>query len=173
MRITKGATDTSHKIIDDFLPEENFKIIREFMMSRHIEWFYNPDVNYEGQISDDNLFYMTHLFYYDYTPQSHHFKIVFDNLLKFMDIKSLIRVKGNLYPNQNVKKENGMHTDFNWPHKGAIFYINSNNGRTLLRNNVKIDSVANRLLLFNSQLEHDSENCTDEKVRVNININYF
>ena len=43
-----------------------------------------------------------------------------------MDIKSLIRVKGNLYPNQNVKKENGLHRDFDWAHKGAIFYINSN-----------------------------------------------
>jgi hypothetical protein len=173
MRITKGATDTSHKIIDDFLPEENFIAVKEFMMGKDIPWFYNPDVNYKDQESEDNLFYMTHLFYFNNAPQSHRYDIIHNNLLKFMNIKSLIRVKGNLYPNQNVKKENGLHRDFDWPHKGAIFYINTNNGRTILRNNVKIDSLANRLLLFNPSLEHDSENCTDEKVRVNININYF
>tara|TARA_R110000751_G_C13756252_1_gene478778 strand:- start:1149 stop:1655 length:507 start_codon:yes stop_codon:yes gene_type:complete len=168
MRLTKGSTNTSHQVIDDFLPQENFKLLKDLMLGKKIPWFYSPDDN-----SGDFLFYMTHSFYHSNTPTSPHFNTVYDNLIKFINIKSLIRVKGNMYPNQKIKKENGIHRDEEWEHKGAIFYINTNNGRTLLRNDVKINSVANRLLLFNPSLEHDSENCTDEKVRVNININYF
>jgi hypothetical protein len=42
-----------------------------------------------------------------------------------------------------------------------------------LKDGTKIDSVENRILFFNPSEEHDSENCTDEKTRINININYF
>ena len=89
------------------------------------------------------------------------------------NLRSLIRVKGNLYPNQNVKKRNGNHVDDVFDHKGAIFYINTNNGRTIINDKIKIDSVENRILYFNPLTPHDSENCTDQKIRTNININYF
>ena len=29
------------------------------------------------------------------------------------------------------------------------------------------------MLFFDPSIEHDSENCTNDKVRINININYF
>jgi len=37
----------------------------------------------------------------------------------------------------------------------------------------KVESVENRLLLFDPSETHNSTSCTDEKVRVNINFNYF
>ena len=37
----------------------------------------------------------------------------------------------------------------------------------------KIESVANRVLLFDSSRPHSSTRCTDQKVRVNINLNYY
>ena len=90
-----------------------------------------------------------------------------------MKIKSLIRVKANLYPNQSIKEINEMHVDYDYKHKGAIFSVNTNNGGTLLKDGTKIDSLENRMLFFDASEEHDSVNCTDEKVRVNINLNYF
>jgi hypothetical protein len=66
-----------------------------------------------------------------------------------------------------------MHIDYKYKHNGAIFSINTNNGGTILKDGTKIDSVENRILFFNPSEEHDSENCTDEKTRINININYF
>jgi len=42
-------------------------------------------------------------------------------------------------------------------------------GRTLS----KVESVANRLVEFDSNLEHTGSSCTDENIRVVINLNYF
>ena len=165
--------DKKHQVIDNFLPEHNLKAIQNLMLGKDFPWFYTPDVNFLNKDSPSHLFYFTHLFYHNSVPTSHLYETIGTNLLSFIDIKSLIRVKGNLYPNQGVQKLNGSHKDFSYSHKGAIFYLNTNNGRTLLGDNIKIDSVENRLLLFDPSIEHDSENCTDQKIRSNININYF
>ena len=43
----------------------------------------------------------------------------------------------------------------------------------ILEDGTKVDSVANRLLLFNSSLNHNSSTTTNAKGRYNININYI
>ena len=91
-----------------------------------------------------------------------------------MDVISLYRVKGNFYPNVGKHSENKPHIDFSFKHKGAIFYINTNNGYTLLnKGKTKIESIENRILFFDSTKTHNSTHCTDDHARVNININYF
>jgi hypothetical protein len=165
--------DKKHQVIDNFLPEHNLKAIQDLMLGEDFPWFYTPNVNISDKNISSHLFYFTHLFYYNNVPTSHLYEKININLLSFMDIKSLIRVKGNLYPNRGIKELNGFHKDLFYSHKGAIFYLNTNNGKTLLGDNIKIDSVENRLLLFDPSIEHDSENCTDQKIRSNININYF
>ena len=162
-----------YKVIDNFLPKDNFNLIKETIFGNNFNWFYHSEINYKGVHSPDMLFYFTHLFYHHNQPSSMFFDLINKNLISFLDVKSLIRIKGNLYPNQHTKKENGFHTDYDFSHKGAIFYLNTNNGRTILNDKTKIDSVENRILFFDPSLSHDSENCTDQKVRVNININYF
>jgi hypothetical protein len=162
-----------YKVIDNFLPIDNFNLIKETVFSNNFNWFYHSEVNFEGVHSPDMLFYFTHIFYHYNQPLSVFFDLINKNLISFLDVKSLIRIKGNLYPNQHIKKENGFHTDYVFPHKGAILYLNTNNGRTILDNDVRIDSIENRILFFDPSIPHDSENCTDQKVRVNININYF
>jgi LmbE family N-acetylglucosaminyl deacetylase len=37
----------------------------------------------------------------------------------------------------------------------------------------EIKSIENRVLLFDPSTEHHSTTCTDQKVRININFNYF
>jgi hypothetical protein len=162
-----------YKIIDNFLPKENFKAIKSLMFSDEFNWFYRPDVNFTGKDSSNMLFYFTHVFYSRNIPNSPFFNFIQENLLSFIKMNSLIRVKGNLYPNQGIKKINGSHVDYEFTHRGAIFYLNTNNGKTLLNDKIKIDSVENRILYFDPSIKHDSENCTDQKVRMNININYF
>ena len=162
-----------YRVIDNFLPKENFELIKKTVLGDNFNWFYHPHINYPNQNKEDMLFYFTHLFYGYDKPLSPFYDLINKNLISLLNVKSLIRIKANLYPNQHIKQLNGYHTDYDFPHKGAIFYLNTNNGRTLLNDNIKIDSVENRILLFNPHLLHDSENCTDQKVRVNININYF
>lgn len=161
-----------YKVVDNFLPKKNFTTIKNLIFGSNFNWFYRSDVNFNKIESPNMLFYFNHLFYKT-VPYSEAFSIINENLLSFMEIKALIRVKANMYPNQRLKIENGFHTDYNFSHKGAILYLNTNNGRTILNDKIKIDSIENRILFFDPSIPHDSENCTDQKVRVNININYF
>ena len=55
----------------------------------------------------------------------------------------------------------------------SIFYINTNNGYTIFEDGTKVESVANRLLTFPTNMKHTGTSCTDEKTRIVINFNYF
>ena len=78
-----------------------------------------------------------------------------------------------MYPSTPVITHHEPHVDLEYEHKGAIFYINTNNGVTVLEDGTEIESIENRLLLFDSSKKHNSTSCTDAKVRVNINFNYL
>ena len=52
-----------YKVIDNFLPKENFNKIKEVVLGSNFNWFYKPDVNYPGKNSPNNLFYFVHMFY--------------------------------------------------------------------------------------------------------------
>ena len=79
----------------------------------------------------------------------------------------------NLYPNTEKVYEHEMHQDFDFSHKTAIFSINTCDGYTKLEDGTKIDSVANRILLFDASKEHCSTTTTNVSTRINININYI
>ena len=118
-------------------------------------------------------FYFTHNFYKDLKPQSSFFPML-DNLLNKLKIKSLIRIKGNLHIKSDKFKYNNFHTDYSFTHKGCILYINDNNGFTYFKeSDKKVKPKANRIVLFDPSIEHKSSRCSDSKIRVNININYF
>jgi len=160
-----------YKVIDNYLPKEQFEAIRDMMINnRELSWFYHSAVTYENQT--DSNFYFTHVFYINSMVSSNFFNRLAPLITK-INPKALLRVKGNLYTNigNHIKDED--HTDFNFEHKGAIFYINTNNGPTVLDDGTEIEAVENRILFFEPHKMHNSFYCTDQKVRVNININYF
>ena len=78
-----------------------------------------------------------------------------------------------MYPNTETLHEHGTHIDLPFSHKAGILSINTCDGYTKLEDGTKIDSVANRMLLFDASTLHCSSTTTDQPVRVNININYF
>ena len=78
-----------------------------------------------------------------------------------------------MFPNTEKLHEHGMHVDYDYPHKAAILSINTCDGYTKLEDGTKIDSVANRMLIFDGSTLHTSTNTTDQTVRININFNYF
>ena len=101
---------------------------------------------------------------------------IYDKLLpvvRKLGGESLIRIKGNLYPNTETLHEHPMHTDFPFSHTSAILYLNTCDGYTKLVDGTKIDSIANRILLFDASKKHCSTTTTNVSARINININYF
>jgi hypothetical protein len=172
MNTEKELTRMQYEVIDNYLPQEQFEVIKNIMMGSDLPWYYNPNVVQPNEDKYVNSMYFTHTFFNTALMGSNFFNLIFP-ILEKMNVKALIRAKGNMYPNVGSLLENDRHVDFDFPHKAAIFYINTNNGPTTLEDGTKIDAVSNRILFFDPSKEHCSTHCTDQKVRVNININYF
>ena len=166
---------SNYKIIDNFLDKKVLYQIKEVLESQRFHWFFCDEVSTKEKKGKDN-YYFFHDFYVrvDGVPQpiSNYFKLVLPILNK-IEVKALIRVKANLYTYAGTQIEHGFHRDQTYSHKGAILTINSNNGYTLFKDGTKIESIENRLLLFDPSEEHSSATCTDSAKRINININYF
>ena len=54
----------------------------------------------------------------------------------------------------------------------SILYLNTNNGWTAIKGYGKVERVANRMVIFDSNLQHSGVTCTDKNRRVVINFNY-
>ena len=55
----------------------------------------------------------------------------------------------------------------------SILYLNTNDGYTIFEDGTKIESVENRLVTFDSHIKHSGTSCTNQKVRLVLNMNYF
>lgn len=160
-----------YQILDNFLDKEVFESLQMSLIGDHFPWYFQNNVALDKQ---EHLkeYYFTHVIYDNHIPQSNFFQNLIP-LLEKIDIKSLIRVKINLYPNIGNFIINQPHTDYTYPHKGAVFYVNTNNGYTIVDSDNKIESIENRILFFDPAVYHQSTHCTDEKRRITININYI
>src|SRR6056300_208026 len=107
---------------DNFLTEEEYQKLYEFMSSDNFAWYYTSGITFPDakENANNNLFYMVHHFYNDYMPLSNYFDShilpMFKDKLK---VKSFIRVKGNLYPSQNKLSQHQLHSDYEYEHKAA------------------------------------------------------
>ena len=172
-----------YRVIDNFLPQKEFLKIETATITLspnlldqnqqyNIGWVYTPTVAHKSEVNQSKYFYMSHLVYLKGIILSP----VYDSIVPVLDeleVKALMRIKCNLYPNQGEVHEHEPHVDFEFPHKAAILYINTCDGYTKLADDTKIDSVANRILLFDASTFHCSTTCNDQKARFNINFNYF
>ena len=176
----------TYQIMDNFLSNDDFKKIEKQVMSQEHSWYYGESIADESKCESDA--YFMHLYYMDMpdTIKSKLDKDLQDRLptkvknyylikpiLDKIDYSFLLRVKANLYTQTNDIEHHPDHQDYNFQHMAAIFYVNTNNGLTVLDNGTEVESVSNRLLLFNGASMHHSTSCTDKKRRVNINFNFM
>ena len=160
-------------IIDNFLNEEYFKTVQNHMMGTFYSWHWcdgivDPndgkhqlvnlmfDVESENVILDD--------FYSCIHP-------MLDKINKHVPIKQLLKIKCNFTYKTIEHEHGGLHIDYK-DATTAIFYINTNNGWTNFKNGAKVESIENRLVIFDSNLEHEGVTCTDEIRKMVINFNY-
>ena len=176
-----------HKVIDNFLDEEYFDSLVTLFTDKEDEggtgqqvpWYFMTSIAYPKghekflplRTRDDKLFMMAHMFYDQDVPVSPYYGKLMP-ILEKLKIKCLIRIKANLYPFTETLYEHTMHIDFEFPHKTALLSLNTCDGYTKFKDGTKIDSVANRVLLFDASKEHCSTNTTNVSARINVNINY-
>ena len=177
--------ETPHKIIDNVLPIEEFDKLTKFIV-------FNPQFpltidggvahgpdkdNYNKDKEEDNRnWYASHLSYQNHVPISNSFEPIANILLHIfnaVNLKSLLRIKTNFYPYTHEIFEHSPHKDYDFHCIAGVLSLNTCDGFTRLEDGTKVDSVANRLLLFNSSQNHNSSTTTNAKGRYNININYI
>ena len=171
-----------HKVIDNFLDEDYFDSLvtlftdKEKTGNKEMAWYFQTSISYPKEYDkpepDNKLFYMYHMFYENNAPSSN-FYYNLTPLLDKLDAKFLIRIKANLYPFTETFYEHIMHIDYEFPHKTALLSLNTCDGYTKFKDGTKVDSVANRVLLFDASKEHCSTTTTNVSARINININYI
>ena len=169
-------SQSSYEVIDNFLPQKEFQEIQATIMGesgKSIGWVYNTSITHENKETTWKHFYMTHMVCQSSVITSPLICKSILPVLEKIDAKALIRIKINLFPNSEKIHENKMHADMSFSHRGALFSINTCDGYTKLKDGTKIDSVANRILLFDPSMLHCSTNTSDTTARFNIQINYF
>lgn len=165
------------QIIDNFLPEDQHQHIYNILTNQDtlkfepFAWYLSSSVATTHDTPSNN-FYLYHLFYANDTPSSEYLQML-SSLINQLEPKSLMRIKGNLYPSTSTIIEHDPHVDLDFSHKSAVYYVNSNDGFTILEDGTRIESKANRILLFDASKPHQSTTCTNDKFRVTINFNYF
>jgi hypothetical protein len=160
------------EIIDNFLDNKFFdRIYTNVVLSHHHIWRFSPYLNI-NHTTIDNDCYFESLIFQDKQIYLDNYRL-FEPFWTLLNIKELLRIKANCYPSKEKLIVHSPHVDYPFAHRGAILYLNTCDGFTKLSNGTTVDSVRNRLLLFNAGEKHQSTNCTNCKARFNINFNFF
>lgn len=164
----------AYEVIDDFLPKDQHEMIAEAMLSGDFPWFYNNAIVSEndGEVDTVNNYQFTHNFYSHYSWNSNFSDLVMP-LVEKISPRSLVRIKANLSPVTHEPIDGRWHTDYGFECTTAVYYVNSNNGYTKFRSGHVVESVANRIVIFDSHDLHTGGTATDTKVRCLINLNYL
>ena len=141
-------------------------------------WIYNDAIDYEGE---EGKFQFVHPFYGNCVPCSPNMEFL-DSIIGKINPLAIYRIKANLLTKTPNIVKNEFHIDMGgfedcleklnyWT--TSIFYMNTNNGYTEFEDGTKVESVANRIVSFPSKMKHRGTSCTDAKIRMVINFNYF
>ena len=177
---------SKYEIIDNCLPENEFNTLVNMIIPDSardsnigtIPWNMSIALTTE-QPEDNDDFYFINMAYCNDVPTSELYDILspcLNILVPILKLRSLMRIKANWYPPTTSAYDHTPHTDYGPDFgevKGAILSLNTCDGWTRLEDGTKADSVANRLLLFNSTEIHNSSSTTNPKGRFNINFNYL
>ena len=138
-------------------------------MSENINWFWKNHMT-----GKDNYFF-NHCFYNNDKIESDFFEPFIVPILKKLNSTKVIQVRANLLLKKEKSFQSDFHTDTKLNCNTAIFYINNCNGYTILGNinQIKINSEENKMLIFNSQIEHAGVSQTDCERRIVVNFNYL
>ena len=183
------------KVIDDFMPEDEWTQMRDVVMLPHnaFPWNFAPQTVQEHLMKVDPLdaYQFVHTPYTImssndnpnipprtnipiFEPRSFQLFLPIINNPK-LNCKVLIKMKLNLNPRRSTIMEHGFHVDNDLPKaKTAVLYFNDNNGYTLFeKTGEKVYSKENRIVIFDNHLKHTGTTCTDKKRRVVMNINFY
>ncbi len=159
------------EVIDNFLPSYYFNQLQSTLESGTFPWYYNPGINMEYE---KEHYQFTHVFFDEKSPWNgvaSEYYDMWEYCFQKLGVKKLVRLKANLRPRTTFPRRSGYHIDYE-DVTTAILYMNTNNGWTTFKKGGRVKSVANRIVVFDSNLLHSGVSCTNEKIRMVVNFNY-
>lgn len=170
------------RVVDNFLPTEDFQAIRDMFTHSDTTWNLVPGISANDStaaiLNPLNNYMFAHAVYGNYKAMSNGFDKVHDILIPKLEelgqeYTCIYRVKVNLYPRTEDLQIHPWHTDYNrGPMRGALLMLNTCDGYTGFEDGTTIDTIENRMVFFDSTEKHHSTNCTNQQFRLTMNINY-
>lgn len=155
----------TYKIIDNFLDVSDFEILSDTVLNPNFLWSVQNDE------TETNLF--LELIHYENNKPLSEFYNLLVPIMKKIEVLGLVEIRANMYFSNTYLKSFKKEKKYNFSVGTAIYYINTNDGYTLLEDGSKIESRENRIVLFEESSFYYETNCTDNSCRTNITFNYF
>ena len=158
-----------YQVIDNYFSSYLFNSFRDAVFSDSFPWYFN-DIRETNQYTHAFLHYNKEG-YSSNSPNSAYMDYIYKMGYK-LNVDRFFRIKLNANPSTLFHNREPYHVDVAEKCKTAILYINTNNGYTQFKKGGKVKSVENRVLIFDSTLEHALVTSTNVKRRVVLNLNY-
>jgi len=160
------------KIIDNFLPKEEFLTVRDnLVFNPGFPFFLHRGITKPGDSNND--WFGAHVIYDQGVPTSDVYEEIGNIFFPYFEMRSLLRIKINFYPHTHSVIEHASHVDYDFSHTAAIFSLNTCNGYTKIGNDAIVDSVENRIVFFDGSNQHRSTTTSNQSGRFNISFNYL
>ena len=163
------------EVIDNFLSDYHFKSITNTVLSLDFNWCFNDHVVKQGTGDfqfTHNVFSCRGVNPYPAREFTNNYYLLFQPVLAQLKAQVIYRIKINLTTRTFFHRKSDYHIDNCDSAKTAVLYLNTNNGWTRFKKGGKVKSVANRMVIFDSNQEHSGVTCTNEQRRVVVNFNY-
>ena len=188
-----NSTTSKITIIDNFLDQEKFAQLQNLVMGANFYWElgdekvpwggHQPELGEwqdQRELIEKYNYQLTHSLYDRgvdgiKSPCYKDFSCFLQNINMF----SLVRLRATLnHRTENPLLLGGYHTDLDPIYRDlnvytGVYYFNSNNGYTSFLSGEKVESVANRFVCFPCDMLHSAVSCTDQKYRIQLNINFI
>jgi len=162
-------------VYDNFLKADEFGMLKGYLgPDGAFPWKLGSRINNNDQRNND-MYFATNI-YHAYSGWSDHLDTkIFEAISSKLHIEALFRIKANMYFPSTTGKvvQHAPHVDADFHHQGALFFLTTCNAPTTMADGTAIESVENRLLLFDPVTNHSSSSPTDTPFRQTINFNYF
>ena len=175
------------KIEDNFLDQESFSELEDYIFGNDCAWFYYSflvDENDKDEITAGQIQFV-HAFCNKGVPEYNAGLNKLDPILQLIEPMAIYRILASFRPKMPAVTESLYHVDVGdprfpqaWPEEKlkqwttSILYMNTTNGYTKFEDGTKIECVANRFVTFPMNTRHCGTAASD-KNKIVINFNYF
>ena len=165
------------QIIDNVLSKDVLINLQDTMFAGDFDWHLTRPGSKDVLCDELYNVQFSHMFFLNPKMRSQYFELI-TPILEKLNVTILIRAKANLVMNTSTIQLHSYHIDLPTNvavnAKTAVFYLNTNDGYTVFQDTQqKVESIENRLVIFNADQMHSGTSCTNQSYRSVINFAYI